>query len=178
MKKLISAVLVIIVFFLGVLWYLGVFSSLSIEEKEMGPYTMVYAEHIWDYKKVWSLMDDIYEVLKESWVEQIAGIWIYYDNPAIVLKEELRSEIWSVISSDDVLKLLELGISYKIKTIEPGEKIVVEFPYKNMLSYMIWPMKVYPIMEKYMIEKWYEWKNPAIEIYDIANKKIYFMSEK
>lgn len=41
----------------------------------------------------------------------------------------------------------------KIKTSAAGTKMLVEFPLKNTISYMIGPMKVYPVITKYMLEK-------------------------
>jgi hypothetical protein len=84
--------------------------------------------------------------------------------------------VWSVIASQDLGKLVG-NKEVKITTINPGNKIVVEFPLKNSFSYMIGPMKVYPIIAKYMKEKWYTTQTPMIELYDIAAKKIYYMTE-
>ncbi|MEI7919859.1 MAG: hypothetical protein WCH65_06950 [bacterium] len=39
------------------------------------------------------------------------------------------------------------------KTIASGTKMVVEFPLKSNISYMIGPMRVYPLMAKYMKDK-------------------------
>ncbi|MEI6773767.1 MAG: hypothetical protein WCL18_02910 [bacterium] len=39
------------------------------------------------------------------------------------------------------------------KTLTAGNKMVVEFPLKNTISYMIGPMRVYPVITKYMQEK-------------------------
>jgi hypothetical protein len=44
------------------------------------------------------------------------------------------------------------------------------------LSYMIGPMKVYPVITKYMLSKWYSNRVPMIELYDMAAKKIYYIA--
>ncbi len=182
MKKLLIrlfVVLSIIILLILALWaYLGWFSKLNVEEKEMWPYTVVYAEHIGDYKKVWPIMEDIYQSLKDLDVEQSFWIWLYYDDPATTPKEELKSKVWSVINPDDLQKFFDSWLEYDVMKIEKWEKIVVQFPYKNMLSYILWPIKVYPFLRNYIIEKWYDINMVAIELYDMENKLIYFVVEK
>jgi len=56
-----------------------------------------------------------------------------------------------VISVQDISKLNNQDI--KTTTLPAGTKIVVEFPLKNSLSYIIGPMRAYPVMAKYMKEK-------------------------
>jgi len=43
---------------------------------------------------------------------------------------------------------------------------------------MVGPMKVYPVLNKHMTEKGYTVTTSAIELYDVANKMIYFMMDK
>ncbi len=144
----------------------------------MWPYTMVYVEHIGDYKKVGPVMDEIYQTLKKADITQQAGMGIYYDNPATTPVDQLKSEVGSIIAPEDVSKVEDLWTSYKVKTIDKNDRIVIAFPYRNKLSYMIGPMKVYPVLEKYITEKGYTTWNAAIELYDVANKMIYFMLDK
>jgi hypothetical protein len=54
--------------------------------------------------------------------------------------------------------------------------MVVEFPLKNSLSYMIGPMKVYPVIAKYMKDKGYNNEVPMVELYDMMAKKIYYIA--
>jgi hypothetical protein len=77
---------------------------------------------------------------------------VYYDDPANT-SGTLRSDVGSVISQKDLSKLNKKSSDYKLKVVEGGDKVVIEFPYKNALSYMVGPMKVYPVMNKYLIEK-------------------------
>jgi hypothetical protein len=52
--------------------------------------------------------------------------------------------------------------------------IVIEFPKKNMLSYMIGPIKCYPALMKYAQEKSYKMAAPY-ELYN--NEKILYVME-
>jgi len=65
----------------------------------------------------------------------------------------------------------------KITTLPAGNKIVVEFPLKNTISYIIGPMKVYPLIAKYIKEKGYANQVSMIELYDMVAKKIYYIAE-
>ena len=100
-------------------------------------------------------MTKVYEILSGAGILSQTGIGIYYDDPASVSWAELRSDIGAVIMPQDSSKLTNTK-EIKIKTLPAGTKIVVEFPLKNTISYMIWPMKVYPVITKYMEAKWYK----------------------
>lgn len=178
MKKFLVIIIILVIIALWWRWYLGWFTTLQVEEREMWPYTMVYVEHVGDYKKVGPIMDQIYQTLTKADINQQAGIGVYYDNPATTPVDQLKSEVGSIINPEDMGKIADLWVEYKTKTIEKANKVVVSFPYKNKLSYMIGPMKVYPVLEKYIAEKGYVTWNAAIELYDVANKMIYFMLGK
>lgn len=172
MKKILSILFVLALIALAGYRYLGGFSTLVAIEQEMGPYTMVYEEVVWPYSKVGNTMNIIHADLKVLGVEQTAGIGLYFDDPATTPADQLRSEVGSVVTSIDPDKLGD----YKTKTLQRGQYVVVEFPYKNMLSYFIGPKKAYPILSKYILEKWYKADQPMVEVYDIAAGVIYYMA--
>ena len=156
-------------------WYLGGFTKLEVKEQHMGPYTMAYINFTGEYGKVWPSMTKVSEILSGVGIVSETGIGIYYDDPASVSWAELRSDIGAVITPQDSSKLIN-NKEIKIKTIPAKTEIVVEFPLKNTISYMIWPMKVYPVITKYMEAKWYK-KTSMLELYDMADKKIYYMTD-
>jgi hypothetical protein len=57
-----------------------------------------------------------------------------------------------------------------------ASRVVVEFPYKNELSYVIGPARAYPVIMKYAKENKLAMKI-AYEIYDTLEKKIYYIME-
>ena len=157
-------------------WYLGGFSSLEAKEQNMPEYAIAYTQFTGEYVKVWPSMTKVYEALSGAGIVSSTGVGIYYDDPAVVSWANLRSDVGAVIEPQDVAKLA----SYKdiqIKTIAAGNKIVVEFPLKNTVSYMIGPMKVYPVITKYMKERWYSHEVPMTELYDMKAKKIYYIAD-
>jgi len=175
--KIIYTIIVIAVLLLLFVGYMGYFSSYDVEEKEMGPYTVAYQEHTGPYTQVGSTMDRVYQALLSEGITNQLGFGLYLDNPAIVDKSKLRSEVGSIISGDDIQKLSTTTENYMVKTFPQAKSVVAEFPYKNMLSYMMAPMKMYSVLEDYMLENNIEWTEnmPAIEIYDMENSKIIFV---
>lgn len=122
-------------------------------------------------------MDKVYQSLLEDGINPSLGIGIYLDNPKTKDANDLRSEVGSIIELNDIEKLDQSGEKYKIKTIGMSNNAVINFPYKNMFSFMLGPIKVYPILEEYLNKKGIEWTEEmsAIEIYDQENEIISYM---
>lgn len=158
-------------------WYVGGFSKLEAKEQNMGAYMIAYTNFVGEYTKVWPSMTKVSEVLSGAGVTSFTGIGIYYDDPATVSWTDLRSDVWAVINSQDVGKIINNNSWILVKSIPWGNKVIIEFPLRNIVSYMIGPMKVYPVIEKYMDEKWYKTTVPMIELYDMTAKKIYYIAE-
>jgi hypothetical protein len=57
-----------------------------------------------------------------------------------------------------------------------ANSVVVEFRAKSMFSYMIGPIKAYPVLNKYLKEKNYT-VTTSLEIYDMPNKMIYYVMQ-
>ena len=175
--KFLYIVLPIIALLIIFAWYIGYFCKIQLAEKEVGPYTVAYAEHIGPYTKVGPVMDQVYNDLIAENIKPTLGYGEYFSNPKITPKEELRSEVGSIIEENDISKLDRTGVKYKVKTLAKNNSLVAEFPYKNILSFMIGPMKVYPAMQKYMDKNNMEWTEdmPSMEIYNMEKKVITFV---
>ncbi len=173
---------VILLLLLGIvlfLNYIGFFSKIVIEEKEMGPFTLIYDEHKGDYKGTAKIQDDIYySLLNDYKIETFKGFGIYYDDPKKVQTAELRSIAGCILEKSDYDKinlLKEKG--FKVKEISKQNSIVVEFPFKNTFSIIAGIMKVYPQINKYIEENKLT-KNEIMEIYDNPSKKIIYLMKK
>ncbi|MFA5098095.1 MAG: hypothetical protein WC490_05650 [Candidatus Margulisiibacteriota bacterium] len=162
--------------------YMGVFSSVKIEEKEMGPYTLVYEHFVGPYSQTGTVFSRVYESLKADKITTRDGIGIYYDDPSKVSKDRLRSDCGCLIDSKDMKKVKSLGKKYKLKTIKKSLSMVAEFPIRNSLSYMIGPMKAYPALEAHMKKNGYfSQKNGRsavpFELYQMGSNRILFVTE-
>ena len=180
MKKVITIILgtFVAVFVASLVFsaYMGMFSTPKATETETGPYTFVYEEFTGDYKKTGPVFDKIYKALEDEGIETTRAIGIYFDDPAVVPADELRSQCGIIIEENDLHKVQELEKKFNVGQIERCDSVVVEFSIKNSLSYMIGPMKCYPVLAKYAQEKGYN-MTTSYELYDIPSKKILFIME-
>ena len=176
-RKLVLILLFIFALFTAFYAYLGGFHKLVAFEVVMWPHTVAYVDHIGDYKLIWEKMGDLYDVLIWEWISTDMGIGIYLDDPSVVEKTLLRSEGGVVVDKADVGKLKVDSIEYKIKKLEKTDYVVITFPFKNKLSYMVGMMRVYPVLWNYLVENKYAEGGPAIEMYDMTNSLIYYMVE-
>ena len=173
MKKALIIIAVIIAAVVGYAAYLGVFAGITVEEREMGPFTFVYKEHKGPYGETGKVFTEIEKSLKADGIETTRGFGIYYDDPKQVKKEELRSIVGSVLEEKHLARANEIGKKFGIKRFEKSRCVTAEFPVRGMLAYWLGPMKVYPRFDEYMNAKGYKW-GPALELYDMQAKKIIF----
>lgn len=157
-------------------WYLGGFSKLEVKEQIMGPYTMAYKSFVGEYSKSGPAMEEVYQALSGVGIMSATGVGIYYDDPTVVLWENLRSDVGEVVIGEDITKVPQQD-GIKLQNIAGKQSMVVEFPIKNTASYMVGVFKAYPVLQKYMQEKWYNNKVPVMELYDMIAKKIYYVIE-
>jgi len=156
-------------------WYAGGFAPLDVQEQDMPAYTIAYTWFVGEYGKVWPAMNAVYDILSGAGITSFTGVGIYYDDPAVVSGAKLRSDVGAMMDAKDISKLKK-NTAVMTKTVAAGTKIVVEFPLKSNISYMIGPMRVYPVIAKYMEEKGYK-AVPMTELYDMTAKKIYYIAE-
>lgn len=176
LKNLLRLIVILAVLALVNRWYLGGFIKVEVKEQNMEQQTIAYVNFIGEYNKVWSSMDKVYMALSGVGIVSYTGVGIYYDDPAIVSWAKLRSDVGAVIDPQDARKLTN-DPDIKTKTLPQGNKIVAEFPMKNTFSSMVGPIRVYPAIIKYMIEKWYSHEVVMVELYDMIAKKIYYIAE-
>lgn len=173
-KWILIVVVILLVLLLAFLAYMGFFSPLKIYESRKGPYVIAYERFTGPYAKTGPVFDKVYKALKAEGIETKRGLGIYYDDPAKVPSNKLRSDCGMVIEEKDLPGFRKIKHKFKVKRIPQKDSVVVEFPIRNMLSYMIGPMKVYPALMKYTKEKGYKIKM-TYELYDEAKGKIFFI---
>jgi hypothetical protein len=154
--------------------YMGMFSSVLVIEKEMGPYTLVYDSFVGDYKDTGPVFARIHESLLKDGITTTDGIGIYHDDPAKVPAGQRRSDCGSVLPEKDLSRVPELQQKYRIMVLEKKKSMVAVFPVKNSLSYMLGPMKGYKALMDYAGAKGYRLAEPY-EYYDMAGKRVCFV---
>lgn len=171
---IIAVVLAVLVF--ALLAYMGMVFPLKVYESKMGPYTIAYESFTGPYAQTGPAFDKVHQALKAEGIEAVRGLGIYYDDPAKVAAEKLRSDCGIVIEEKEMAKFNRVRRKFKIKLIRQKECLVVEFPIRNVLSYMLGPIRAYPALTKYAEEKGYKF-GMAYELYDEPQKKIFFVME-
>jgi len=154
----------------------GLFSSVKISEKSIGPYLLVYKKHIGDYKNVGPVMDKLYYDLKDNHaITTTKGFGLYYDKPQDVAKEKLRSIVGCIVEGKTIDDLKDINNKYGVKEYPASNSVVAEFPYKGKVSIFLGIFKVYSKLSAYLDEHEYV-STPIMELYDQPNEKILYIS--
>jgi len=179
-RPMVVKIILLSFFFLGAvilftLLFHDFFNKPKIEEKEVGPFKAVVKRFIGSYYKVGPTMTEVDGYLRKIGLSSTKGIGIYYDNPGKTSQDKLRSDVGDIIGQVGEPVIKKIRQKYEVKEIERQKAAVVTYPIKSFLSYMLGPMKVYPAIDEYFRKNGYSNYSFAIEIYDIANKKILYM---
>ncbi len=174
--RVIIVIAVIVIVFLIVLARYGLFSSITISEKNVGPYLLVYKTHIGDYKGVGPIIGEVYDDLKNNYsMVATKGFGLYYDNPQEVDKAKLRSIVGCIVEGKTVEDLKKVSNKYGVKEYPSSKSVVAEFPYRGKISIFIGIFKVYPKLGSYIKEHKYP-QTPIMELYDRPNGRIEYIS--
>lgn len=122
-------------------------------------------------------MDSISSTITQNGIQENQWIGVYFSDPKTTAKENLISSVGSVVSGMtlDQFNIMNLQDELlKRVVLANTQALVVTFPYRNKLSFMIWPIVVYPKIEKYMKENNMK-AVPIMEIYDMENKRIQYV---
>ncbi len=167
--------IILLLFIPGLLFmnYIGVFTSVVVEEKVMGPYQLVFKEHRGEYKFAGAVIAEAFKVVGAENANQGRGFGWYYDDPKTTRKDSLRSDagiLFAGAFKDSV------PVGFSIKEFSLQKCLVVEYPNRNFLSVHNGIAKVYPKLFKYAAAKNYK-KAAVLEIYE-EKKIIYLMPVK
>lgn len=172
-KIIVIIIAIIIAALVSFLGYMGMFSSIAVAEREMGPYTYAFKSFTGPYSNTGPVFDSVYNELTSAGIKSERGIGVYYDNPSEVDSSKLKSDCGSIIAEGDAGKVKNLK-GLLTATMPKGMFMVAEFPIKNSFSYMVGPMKVYPSIAAYIKEKKYK-PSAGVEIYDMKNGVILYL---
>jgi len=177
-RIILGIILTLILILVTIYAYYGGFYKINFEVRQGGGETLVYRSLKGDYSQTGKVTDEIYQILLSEYeIETFNGFGIYYDNPAEVATEELRSDVGCILPDAHADKIPMLESEFKVETAPFGDFVVAEFPYRGQLSFMVGVMKVYPAMARYVEQQGLNPNTPVMEIYDIPNKKIIYRKE-
>jgi len=177
--KILKIVLIILVaiiaIFVGIYGYYGGFHSIEFNTKEQGGEILVYENVVGDYSQTIEISDQIYySLLNDFNIETFRGFGIYYDNPAEVEANLLRSDVGCILEAADSSQIDIIRQKFNVKILPKGNYTSAEFPYKGMMSILVGLMRVYPEMHRLHATGKLNIDGPIMEIYDAPNKKIIY----
>ena len=176
MKKTAIAIGVIIIVVLLTLSYYGFFAKVTIVEKEVGDFWLLYEKHVGDYKETGQVIDRIYSrLLGEDAIAPSRGFGLYFDDPKKVEKKNLRSIVGCILDGQDEGRIDYLQRNYQVKKYPASKSVVAEFPFKGTPSIFLGLVKVYPKLTEYLAEHKYP-PVPIMEIYDTPGGKLSYIA--
>ena len=143
MKILLLAVAVVVILLLAALTYLGMFSSLKLEEREMGPYPFVYTqEPSTDFGKIGRLTKALGDRLETAGVTDRKPAQLYYP-----VGRGIQNQIGCVV--DRAVGPEVLGAETFFRPIPAQRYVVAQFPFHNPLSFIVGYFRVDPAFKEY-----------------------------
>jgi hypothetical protein len=174
MRRALIIIAVLVVAILVFIGYSGIFYNVTITKREIGPFTMILKKHTGSYYKTGPVFDMVETALKKKIdTKKLKAVGLYYDDPAKVKKEQLRSECGFIVEKIDLEKIGALEDGFLMKDFKKTRCAVGEFPFKTFLSYMIGPSKAYPKLTEFSKGKTFS-AEFGMEIYDTQSNIIQY----
>ncbi len=140
---LISCSLIIIVTLVAVLGWYGYFSSVTTQEKPIGPFLIVYKKHVGSVDRA-AITSQMRRFLSAGLPESsLTDFSLDYDDPKQVAAEDRRSLVGCVLEYGQEADLHAISKQYTIATIPRGMAVVCDYPYKNKPSLFFGLLKGY-----------------------------------
>jgi len=180
MKTLKLAGFILLSFAVAVLltgWWYGAFRAVVVEEREMAPMTVAYHEQLGDYAQTPHTMEEVEAMLRERGVAPMQGFGMYYDNPRVVARDKLRSDVGAIVADTDRRRLADPKRWLKLKALARGRCLAVEMPYRGPLSIWVGILRAYPALARAAAGR----KGAApytIEIYERGKSILYLIPLK
>lgn len=161
-KKLVIILsVVILILFISLIiaaWSLGMFSAVSINQEQRGPYFAVIQSHVGSYQGLNQKIDEVSHMLSQRQIKHTTACGIFYDDPSKTAVDELYSEggfiVTDSLNVDPAFKCLKLPTrSVSVASIEANPAIAGFKTYPALLDWL----------EKYNYA--HDEKNPTIELY-------------
>jgi DNA gyrase inhibitor GyrI len=142
---------------IGAAWYMGAFSSVSLTTAEKGPYYFVYLENQGPYYQISNKIIDVEKYLTDNKIKYLHSAGIYFDDPAQVTENELKSYGGFLVS--DSVAVQE---PYNFIKIERRKVVIAAIEALPMIA----PFKVYPAFNEWLENnKKVEIMAPPLELY-------------
>ena len=168
MRYIIIAISATVLMFMGrLIYHVGYFKPVEIVEKQMGPYYLLYKDHIGPYHKITPSIEEIETWAKQQSIPCLQSFGRFHDDPDLVEEERLRSNAGCILSDKEGQSVQALNIpfpeGYRLEKLESGNYLTATFEGAPSIG----PIKVYPKARDYATGIGKLIGNPIIEIYTI-----------
>lgn len=163
LQIVIGLVVLVALTVVGFFGYMGGFKRVHVDNGRFGPLEIVYAKHVGPYKTLGESWRQFQTDVEAAGLTQCDGLSVYLDPPGTP-PEQLRTIIGCRIDdmADDQQQVLKEKLPNFV--LPQSQAVLASFPFKNDLSFMFAPRKVYPKFEKYINEQGLE-PPFAVEMY-------------
>jgi DNA gyrase inhibitor GyrI len=162
-----SLFILILLFVPGLMFlnYIGVFTSIRIEESQMGPYHVVFKKQTGAYKFAGNTILEVKNALVNTGIALNNSFGIFYDDPKINKETTLKYDAGYIVPQNfkDTT-----GAGLQMQDLPRKKCLKVVYPNKNFLSIYSGIAKVYPKLFKKAQAMGYR-KRPVMEIYESDN---------
>lgn len=163
MKYILVLIPAVIIGFAGFLVYhLGALKPVTISEQSKGPYIMLYKDFVGPYHKTVSVITEVEAWALANNVDCHLSFGEYMDDPDRIEEERLKSRGGCLAD--------------KIPADLPKDFKILELPERKYVTAVfdgspgIGPIKVYPKVNEYMLEKNLKQNGAVIEVYEIHSR--------
>ncbi len=176
-KILFISILVIIISFVMFAWYSGFFATVNIEERQAGPFHILFKEFTIDYPQADNKLEIVMSELGNMGFDIGLGVVMFYGNGEVRNDDfdgVRKCMIGVVIQPQDITMIDRAGSEFQHKLITRQSSIVVQFPYTNHFSEFAGHYKVYPAIMNYCYKNNYT-PGPILELHDEQGKTINYI---
>jgi len=173
-KILSISILVVIISFLIFAWFSGFFATVNIEERQAGPFHILFKEFIIDYPQAGNKLEIVMSELSNKGFDVRLGVVMFYGNKVGDSSGGRKCMIGVVVQPQDITMIDRAGSQFQHKLIGRQSSIVVQFPYTNHFSKFAGHYKVYPAIMNYCYEHNYS-PGPILELHDEQGKTIIYI---
>lgn len=173
MLKIILIIVTCLLCVSGVLsWLGGEFDSVTITQKNIGPYTAVCRKYQGTYSGFRFLIKNVAEYVRNKTSDSLyRGFAVFYDDPSKKSPDSLRFAAGIILE-----KKIEVDTPYSSIVIDSVVALVGEFPIRSYFSYVNGFSKFTKELEKYLTQNHIALVKPFLEIYDLKKKRIYYIA--
>lgn len=168
LKSLTRVIFVVILLFVGFLWYAGFFEKVYLTEKETGPYYALITD-VGFYEDPAEVRNQIFNALQSEDVISEKAVAIS-ERP---FRENVITKTGWFIEDKNVQLATNIAPAYRIIEIPQKRRIVADFPYNNSFSIMSGSYIVYRKLLQYAQKRNLK-TGKIFEVYDDANERIFY----